>query len=104
VRGLVSIVGACNLPNRVAQLLTDFPLQEAFGPDGPVVALTARLALLAGGIAGLSPAIESLRIGVAYSLRDGGRMGSGQGSNHAFRQSSSPTSYRFVSLCSLSSP
>jgi predicted permease len=74
--GIVSIIGAWYLPDRVAQLLTDFPLQETFGPDGRVVALTLGLALLAGGIAGLSPAIESLRVGMADSLRHGRRIGS----------------------------
>jgi predicted permease len=73
--GIVSIAAAWYLPNRLAQTLTDFPLQQAFGPDGRVIALTLGLALLAGGIAGVSPAVESLRLGVAGSLRDGARVG-----------------------------
>ena len=74
--GIVSVLAAWYLPNRVAQMLTEFPLQEAFGPDGRVIALTLGLALLAGGVAGLSPAIETLR-GVADPLRSAGRIGSG---------------------------
>ncbi len=78
--GIVSILAAWYLPNRVAQMLTPFPLQETFGPDGRVVALTLGLALLAGGVAGLSPAIETLRVDVADPLRSGGPGGAGRAS------------------------
>ena len=78
--GIVSILAAWYLPNRVAQMLTPFPLQETFGPDGRVVALTLGLALLAGGVAGLSPAIETLRVDVADPLRSGGPAGAGRAS------------------------
>ena len=76
--GMLSILAAWYLPNRVAQMLTEFPLQETFGPDGRVIALTLGLALLAGAIAGLSPAGETLRVGVADPLRSGGPAGAGQ--------------------------
>lgn len=75
--GLVSLLAAWYLPDRVAQMLTPFPLQATFGPDGRVIALTLGLALLAGGLAGLSPAIETLRVSGADPLRSGGLVGSG---------------------------
>ena len=39
--------------------------------------MTLGLAVLAGGLAGLSPALESLRVGLADPLRAAGRIGSG---------------------------
>jgi predicted permease len=75
--GIVGIVLAWYLPNRVAQMLTDFPLHESFGPDGRVIALTFGLAVLAGAVAGLSPALETLRFGVNGALRSDGRVSSG---------------------------
>ena len=75
--GIVSLASAWYLPNRVAQMLTDFPLQHTFGPDARVMALTLGVALLAGGLAGLSPALESLRVGLADPLRAAGRVGVG---------------------------
>jgi predicted permease len=77
--GIVSVLAAWYLPDRVAQMLTPFPLQQTFGPDGRVVGLTLGLALLAGGVAGLSPALETLRVRVD-PLRSGGPADSGRAS------------------------
>ena len=76
--GIVSLAAAWYLPNRVAQMLTEFPLQHTFGPDGRVVALTLGLAVVAGAVAGLSPAVETLRVGLTDPMRTGGRIGSRQ--------------------------
>jgi len=58
-------------------MLTEFPLQESFGPDGRAIALTFGLGVLAGGVAGLSPAFETLRFGGPAALRIDGRVSSG---------------------------
>ena len=63
-----SMVLAWQLPMRVAQVLTDFPLQDAFAPDWRVFAFTFVLALGAGCVSGVSPAWESLRVGIAGTL------------------------------------
>jgi predicted permease len=63
-----SMVLAWQLPARVAQLLTDFPLQDAFAPDWRVFTFTFALAVTAGSVSGLSPAWESLRLSIAGAL------------------------------------
>ena len=80
--GAASIGLAYYLPARLAQMLTDFPLLDAFEPDWRVFGLTLGLALLAGGVAGLSPAFESCRVDLASALKpagDGGRGYAGAG-------------------------
>jgi len=69
---LGSIALAYYLPQHVAQLLTDFPLLNAFAPDWRVLAFTLGLALLAGCVAGVSPALEALRVDLVTALKPAG--------------------------------
>jgi predicted permease len=64
------------VPQRIAGTLTDFPLLDVFAPDWRVFAFTAAIALMAGGAAGLSPALETLRFDLASALRSAGSDGS----------------------------
>jgi len=63
-----SIALAYYLPQRVAQMLSDFPLLNAFAPDWRVFAFTLVLALLAGCVAGVSPALQTLRFDLVTAL------------------------------------
>jgi predicted permease len=69
---LVSLALAHALPTRLLRVLTDFPLHEAFTPDWRVFGFTFGVALVAGGAAGLSPALETLRVSVSSVLKPGG--------------------------------
>ena len=60
------------LPRPLAQLLTDFPLVDAFAPDWRVLGVTLGLAVLAGCLAGLSPALETFRFDLASALKPAG--------------------------------
>lgn len=56
-------------PRYVAQFLTDFPLLNGFAPDWRVFAFTLGLALLAGCVAGVSPALETLRFDLVTAVK-----------------------------------
>jgi hypothetical protein len=58
-------------------MLTDFPLGDTFAPDWRVAGVTLGLATFAGVLAGLSPALETLRFGAADALRLPGRVAAG---------------------------
>lgn len=68
---LVSLALARSLPLRLLQVLTDFPLHDAFSPDWRVCGFTFGVALLAGVAAGLSPALETLRVSPLSVLKAG---------------------------------
>ncbi|HEY2434343.1 MAG TPA: ABC transporter permease [Vicinamibacterales bacterium] len=73
--GLGSIALACYVPQYVAERLSLFPLLKGFAPDWHVFAGTLGLALLAGCVAGVSPAMETLRVDIITALRGAGSGG-----------------------------
>ena len=75
---VASLALAWYLPGRLAQRLTDFPLVNVFEPDWRVVGITLGLALSAATLAGLSPALETLRFGAPGSLPRPNRGAAGQ--------------------------
>jgi putative ABC transport system permease protein len=76
--GAASCVAASVLPGRIAQWMTDFPLATSVGPDWRVFALTFGLAALAACAAGVSPALESMRVNLSEGLRSGRHGDSGR--------------------------
>jgi len=72
---LGSLALAYYAPRYVAQMLTTFPLLNAFAPDWRVFAFTVGLALMAGCVAGVSPALETLRFDLATALKPAGNNG-----------------------------
>jgi putative ABC transport system permease protein len=73
--GVASVGLAYYLPSRLAQMLTDFPLRDVFGPDWRVLGFTLALAMMAGCLAGISPAIETLRFNLASTMQPAGQGG-----------------------------
>jgi predicted permease len=63
-----SIALAYYAPRVVAQWLSAFPLVDKFTPDWRVFSFTIGLALVAGCIAGVVPAVESLRVDLVTAL------------------------------------
>jgi predicted permease len=59
------------------RLSTDIPVRFDFSSDWRVVAFTFSVALLAGLVAGLAPALQSARTSLAEVLREGGKSGTG---------------------------
>jgi predicted permease len=72
---IVSLGLVWYVPLRMLQMLTDFPLLDVFGPDWRVFGFTFAIAFIAGAIAGLSPAIETLRVSPSEILKAGGPSG-----------------------------
>ena len=72
---LGSIALACYVPQYVAGRLSLFPLLTGFAPDWRVFAGTLALALLAGCLAGVSPAMETLRVDLITALKGTGAGG-----------------------------
>jgi putative ABC transport system permease protein len=60
------------VPQYVAERLSLFPLLKGFTPDWRVFAGTLGLALLAGCVAGVSPAIETLKFDLIQALKGNG--------------------------------
>lgn len=69
---LGSIALAYYVPQYVAERLALFPLLNGFTPDWRVFAFTLGLALLAGCVAGVSPAMETLRFDLIPALKGNG--------------------------------
>jgi hypothetical protein len=69
---LGSIALAYYVPQYVAERLSLFPLLKGFAPDWRVFACTLGLALLAGCVAGVSPAMETLRVDLITTLKGNG--------------------------------
>ena len=72
---LGSIALAYYVPQYVAERLSLFPLLKGFAPDWRVFACTLGLALLAGCLAGVSPALETLRVDLITALKGAGSSG-----------------------------
>jgi len=66
---LGSIALAYYAPRYVAQLLSDFSLLNGFTPDWRVFAFTLALASIAACVAGVSPALETLRFDLVTALK-----------------------------------
>lgn len=73
--GLGSIALTYYAPRYVAQLLSDFPLLNGFRPDWRVFAFTFILASVAACLAGVSPALETLRFDLVTALKPAGHGG-----------------------------
>jgi predicted permease len=71
--GAISLGLACYLPGRIAQMLTEWPIAVSLGPDWRVLGYTFGLALVAGCAAGLSPAVESMRLQLTDALKPQGQ-------------------------------
>ena len=78
--GAASVWLAPRLPNAIVSLVGEVPAGVVFAVDWRVLLVTLGAALLAGLAAGLSPALESLRVPLTNSLTPSGRGGSGHGS------------------------
>jgi putative ABC transport system permease protein len=77
IAALVGLAIAWPLPARLVGMLTDFPLYETFGPDWRVFGFTFGIAFLAGCAAGVSPALETVRVSPSSLLNAGGPGGGG---------------------------
>jgi len=66
------------------RLATDFPIRFDVAPDWRVVAFAGGVALLAGIVTGLAPALQSARGSLSDVLRDGARASAGR-SRHRIR-------------------
>jgi putative ABC transport system permease protein len=82
--GVVSLALAYYLPDRIARMLTSWPMAVSLGPDWRVLGYTLGVSLLAGCVAGLSPALESLRFQLIDTLKPQGQ-GDGRPSNTFLR-------------------
>lgn len=71
--GAIGLALACYLPDRIAAMLTVWPLAVSLGPDWRVLGYTLGLALIAGCAAGVSPAIESMRLQLTDALKPQGQ-------------------------------
>jgi putative ABC transport system permease protein len=74
---LPSLALAYALPARIAQALTDFPVLDTFAPDWRVFGFTFAIAFVAGGLAGLFPARETMRFNLSSALMSRTQGGSG---------------------------
>jgi predicted permease len=78
VAGAASWWLAYHLPRALMNLSADAPAEVSLSPDWRVFLFTLVAATLAGCIAGLSPALESLRVDLSASLKPTGRGGPSQ--------------------------
>jgi predicted permease len=83
VAGAALAVGGVKL--LVAMLPAGFPRAASISLDGAVFAFTFAVAIGAGLIFGLAPAIQAARFDIQHGLRDGGR-GSTAGARHTRRR------------------
>jgi predicted permease len=67
------------LPGAIFGLSADAPSEVSLDPDWRVFLFTFAAATLAGCLAGLSPALESLRVDLSTSLKPAGGVGAGRG-------------------------
>ncbi|HUI42438.1 MAG TPA: ABC transporter permease [Terriglobia bacterium] len=84
VGGAIAGNWACHLLNGLRPL-GDFPLRLAFAFDWRVFAYVAGVALAAGILAGLAPALRVSRTDLNLALREGGRGVVGQSGRHWLR-------------------
>lgn len=69
--GIVVAIFGTRLATRI-ELPVDMPMQIDVAPDGRVIAFTVVVALVTGLVFGLAPALQSLRLDINHTLRDGG--------------------------------
>jgi len=69
---------AHHLPRIIFGMSADAPPEVSLHPDWRVLLFTFGAAALAGCVAGLSPALESLRVDLSESLKPAGRGGAGR--------------------------
>src|SRR5437762_1444556 len=72
IAAIASIAVAYYLPRPICQMLTPFPIGAAFAPDWRVISYTLGAALVATALAGVSPALESVKFGLADVLQRSG--------------------------------
>jgi putative ABC transport system permease protein len=82
--GAIGLGLACYLPDRIAAMLTEWPIAVSLGPDWRVLGYTFGLAVVAGCVAGLSPAVESMRLQLTDALKPQGQ-GDGRPSSTTLR-------------------
>jgi predicted permease len=75
--GGVSLWLAPHLPQLILTSFTEVPPEVSFQPNWRVFLYTFSIAILAGCVAGLSPALESLRFDLSKTLKPLGRGGAG---------------------------